>query len=124
VPILCNPEQSAGLHVGLQNGMPSVWFWAQLIGTAIVADTRTSPAGWSHLAFVQQGGAQTLYGNGAQVQRGAMALRSTPVTSFMLGAYDPAQGQDERWTGRIDDVRIYGRALTAAEVQSLFSGAP
>jgi hypothetical protein len=117
-----NPDESSGLNIGLQGGVPSVWFWRQLIGTAIVAGPRSSPAGWTHLVFVQQGNAQRLYLNGTLADSATVSLRSAPVTSFMLGGYTATGGEDERWDGRIDDVRIYSRPLTSAEISALAAG--
>jgi hypothetical protein len=117
-----NPDEASGLNIGLQGGVPSVWFWRQLIGTAIVAGPRSSPAGWTHMVFVQQGNAQRLYVNGTLADSATVLIRSAPVTSFMLGGYAPTGGEDELWDGRIDDVRVYSRPLTSAEVSALAAG--
>jgi hypothetical protein len=119
-----NPAQAVGLNIGLQAGVPSVWFWGQLIGTAIVACDESSPAGWTHLAFVQQGITHRLYIDGTLVDSVALPLPNGPVTSFTLGGYVDAQGEHELWNGRLDDVRLYNRALTAAEIKALAAGAP
>lgn len=123
VVTLANPNESLGFHIGLQAGVPSVWVWRQLVGTAVVAAAQPSPAGWTHLAMVQQGTALRLYVNGALSGNGLYLGRAVPITAFMLGAYAPNEGVEERWNGRIDDVRLYSRALTAAEIRALAEGA-
>jgi hypothetical protein len=122
---ISNPDESSGLMVGLQGGVPSVWFWRQLIGTAVVAGPRSSPAGWTHLVFVQQGNSHRLYLNGSLAASSSVTLpRSAAVTSFLLGGYTATGGEDERWNGRLDDIRVFDRPLTAAEISALAAGSP
>jgi hypothetical protein len=123
VVTLANPTEALGLHIGLQAGLPSVWVWRQFLGTALVAASQPSPAGWTHLVLVHQGNLLRLYVNGALAGNGIHLSRAAPVTTFMLGAYAPNEGVDERWNGRIDDVRLYDRALTATEIRALAEGA-
>src|SRR5262249_33601814 len=81
---------------------------------------------WSHLAATYDGATMRLYVNGSQVasrsQTGAIQT-STGVLS--LGG-DPTYGQ--YWQGKIDEVRVYNRALSAGEIASDMSlpepGAP
>ena len=65
---------------------------------------------WTHLAATYDGSIIRLYVNGVQVatqaKTGAIATSSNPLT---IGG-DPIYGQS--FHGRIDDVRIYNRALT------------
>jgi hypothetical protein len=77
---------------------------------------------WVHLFFTYDGAAIRAYVNGV--------LASTlAATGPVLDNTDPfaigARGGDGSWTrfkGKIDDVRIYDRALSAQEVQTLYSG--
>ncbi|HET9250935.1 MAG TPA: LamG-like jellyroll fold domain-containing protein [Candidatus Eisenbacteria bacterium] len=70
---------------------------------------------WSHLAATYDGATMRLYLNGVQVssqaQTGTMATSGGPLSfggDALFGQY---------FTGRIDEVRIYDRALTPAEIQ-------
>src|SRR5207237_2837648 len=67
---------------------------------------------WTHLAATFDGTMVRLYVNGVQVASQAQAtpLRTTTGT-LQIGA-DSYAG--ENFAGRIDEVRIYNRALTAA----------
>jgi glucose/arabinose dehydrogenase len=72
--------------------------------------------GWSHLALTYDGAMLRLYINGVQVNKRA-------VTSSILVSGSPLRlggnsTYNEFFQGRIDDVRIYNRALTAAEIQA------
>src|SRR5213076_1255747 len=71
---------------------------------------------WTHLAATFDRATVRLYVNGVQV---ASQAQTTPLTTstgtLQIGA-DSYAG--ENFAGRIDEVRIYNRALTAAEIQS------
>jgi len=75
---------------------------------------------WTHLATTFGGGRQRLYINGVMVVDRALAGTIVPPTG-------PAQNRplhignsnasiSEGFNGLIDEVRIYNRALTAAEI--------
>jgi len=71
---------------------------------------------WAHLAATYDGVMMRLYVNGVQVasraQTGAIA---TSTNALQIGG-DTIYGQ--YFAGRIDEVRIYNRALSAAQIQS------
>ena len=86
-------------------------FGAPLYGTtALIANT------WAHLAATYDGATMRLYVNGVQVasrtQTGAIATSTNPL---QVGG-DSIYGQ--YFAGRIDEVRIYNRTLSVAEIQS------
>jgi glucose/arabinose dehydrogenase len=72
---------------------------------------------WTHLAATYDGATQRLFVNGAQVasrsQTGS-AVVSTGVLRIGGNSIWPA----ERYRGMIDEVRVYDRALSTAEVQA------
>ncbi|MCX6770917.1 MAG: DUF2341 domain-containing protein [Candidatus Micrarchaeota archaeon] len=85
----------------------------------------TSPEGsiqdneWYHVAATRQGGVARLYINGAQA--GSSASLGTPITS--LSNFAIGNGPDyisEPFSGRIDEVRVFSRALTDAEILALY----
>ena len=71
---------------------------------------------WTHLAGTYDGGTLRLYVNGAEVassaKSGALSTSSNPL---QIGG-DALYGQ--YFTGRIDEVRVYNTALSAAQVQT------
>ena len=71
---------------------------------------------WYHLAMTYDGAAVKLFVDGTQVATrpvaGAMPVSDLP---FRIGGNKIWR---EWFKGRIDDVRLYGRALTAAEIQA------
>ena len=78
--------------------------------TALTANT------WAHLAATYDGATMRLYVNGVQVsslaKTGSIATSTNPL---QIGG-DSLYGQ--YFAGRIDEVRIYNRALSVAEIQS------
>jgi chitodextrinase len=85
--------------------------YAEAIGpNALTANT------WAHLAATYDGATVRLYVNGVQVasqaRTGAIATSTNPL---QIGG-DSIYGQ--YFAGRIDEARIYNRALSVAEIQS------
>src|SRR5205809_311342 len=71
---------------------------------------------WTHLAATFDGATVRLYMNGVQVASRAQATPLTTSTgTLQIGANGYA---GENFAGRIDEVRIYNRALTTAEIQT------
>ncbi|GAA4427550.1 hypothetical protein GCM10023148_31290 [Actinokineospora soli] len=84
-------------------------------GDVAVTGPSTLPVNaWSHVAFTYDGAVMRLYVNGTQVataaQTGSAAVSSSPLR---LGG-NSVWG--EWFAGVMDDVRVYNRALSAAEV--------
>lgn len=76
---------------------------------------------WYHLAASYDGSNQALYLNGVQdavmAKTGPLSL-ATALTSFQIGAANPTLNF---FNGKIDDVRIYGRALSADEIAAIYN---
>ncbi len=71
---------------------------------------------WTHLAQTYDGTTLRLYVNGTQVVTlAATGLIETNASPLWIGGNNP---YNEYFQGRIDDVRVYSRALSAAELQS------
>jgi hypothetical protein len=71
---------------------------------------------WTHLAATYNGATQRLYVNGVEVanraQTGGTLVTTGPLRIGGNGV------STEFFAGRIDDVRVYNRALTQAEIQA------
>jgi len=84
-----------------------------------VRGTAALPLGvWSHVAVTYDGARQRIYVNGSEVanrvQTGAIAVSGSPLRIGGNGAFSGG----EFFRGLIDEVRVYNRALTLAEIQS------
>ncbi len=86
-------------------------------GTNRTAQGSTLPANqWTHVAGTYDGSTLRLFINGIQVA-------STPVTGSIATSTGPLRiGGNSLWgeffQGRIDEIRIYNRALSGAEIQA------
>ncbi len=71
---------------------------------------------WTHLAATFDGSTMTLYVNGVQVASQAQTTPLTTSTGALHIGGDPIFGQF--FNGRIDEVRVYNRALTQTRIQT------
>jgi hypothetical protein len=79
------------------------------------------PDRWIHIAATYDGWFARLYADGVEICRdfawGSLAMPDGPLT---LAAYLDKQGAIvDEITGRVDDVRIYDRALSSDEIRAL-----
>jgi hypothetical protein len=82
--------------------------------------TRSIPTGsWVQITIVKSGSNFTYYQNGYSVTT-ASNSGSTVSHTFFIGG-DPGFPSDGTFSGSIDDVRVYSRALSATEVKQLYS---
>lgn len=89
-----------------------------------VDDPPVLPVGsWQHVAIALGGGTATLYLNGAQVgQNTAMTLSPSSLGAANQNWIGRSQFPlDPYLDGKIDNFRIYSRALTADEVHTLYA---
>ena len=70
---------------------------------------------WTHLAATFDGATVRLYVNGVQVASQGQTTTLMPTTGTLQIGGDAYPG--EYFTGRIDEVRVYNRALSAGEIQ-------
>jgi hypothetical protein len=72
---------------------------------------------WTHIAVTYDGSVQVFYVNGVQVGSVAGSGAIT-VSNGALRIGGDASSTGEFFTGMIDEVRVYNRALSPAEIQS------
>lgn len=77
---------------------------------------------WSHCAIVGNGSNGAFYVNGVSVATGNMAVSTASTGVLSLGAW--SAHVSNAFGGRLGDVRLYNRALSAAEVVLLATPAP
>ena len=75
---------------------------------------------WTHLALTFDYGTDSyaLYINGSLAGT-STAARQTPTQSLAFGGYRSDFGQNFSWNGLIDDVHVFNRVLTPAEILGL-----
>jgi hypothetical protein len=128
VPSLPNTEVGIVTKFNLAGDWYGIWInsYNQWMGSAgNYAPNLNGPTvstGWSQVSLVQNGSAGTLslFVNGVRVASGP-AEPSNGTGPLNIGGDNQAGGN---FTGTIDDVRIYGRALSGGEIEGLFNSAP
>lgn len=94
-------------------------FWASSVSDLF------SKSQWYHLAAVFNAGKMDFYVNGRRVTDDntplSLAIPDGFLSNFQIGAVDP-QG-DWGFKGKIDEVAVYGAALTEAQIAAHYAGA-
>lgn len=81
---------------------------------------------WTHLAITFDGYTKSLYVNGAlaRSESGFGPLYYDPAAvPVTIGSDWAANASSDRFTGRLDEVSLYGRALTGGEIATIASAA-
>jgi uncharacterized repeat protein (TIGR01451 family) len=76
---------------------------------------------WYHVAATNVGNAVTLYLNGQPVSTGTLTINTPSSTQFYIGRIAGSIGDTRRLNGLVDEIAVFGRALTAAEIQSMYA---
>ena len=108
---------TTGARFGLLNSHGKAYFVGEardLVGKAVVND-----GGWHHLAVTFDGLSVVMYVDAVVDASSSLALATTGQ-SLEIGRSTMDKAVQEWFTGSIDDVRIYDRALTGPEVSLLF----
>ncbi|RPJ19211.1 MAG: LamG domain-containing protein [Planctomycetaceae bacterium] len=111
-----NNWTTGGIHCKLYNGRANAGINA-LAGGDMNGRTVVKPDEWVHLALTVSDTVAILYLNGqAEASRGV----TTPLTMFLgngsIGAWNNNSDIQRELTGKMDDVRIYDRAVSEAEL--------
>ena len=99
-----------------QSGRSSTHAWLAGADERVIATDPLVPGVWTHIAATYDGTTLRLYVNGIEVNNqpltGSIPTSTDPLT---LGG-NPIWG--EAYDGLLDDIRIYNRPLTPAEIQA------
>lgn len=114
-------------HLALfMEGRPSLFLITDS-GYAVVQAPSSVPKGvWTHLAGVYDGAVARLYVNGQEaLSKSLTGTFTADTTPIILGGNgnDASGVPTELFPGRIDELMLYARALTAAEISQLAAGA-
>ena len=93
------------------NKQGSAWAWAQYTYAANQ---------WDHIVGTYNNGAMTLYKNGVQVATNTYTQTGAAQTN--LPFYVGRGHAGNYFAGKIDDIGIWSRVLSLAEIQALYSG--
>ena len=92
------------------------------VGDQVLNAPAPSTAAWQHVCVTLMGATGTLYVNGVEIaQNTGMTLNPASLGATTQNWLGRSQfSSDPYLNGKIDELRIYGRALSAAEVQQIF----
>jgi hypothetical protein len=93
----------------------------------IESSEKVQKTDWQHVAIVWTSGEQVrLYIDGvlddSYTDQANVGGTLTGYSTIIVGKGCKDDGDDESWAGLIDEVRIYDKALTEAEIQSIMDG--
>jgi hypothetical protein len=98
-------------------------------GISVYSDVNVSPGSWYHLVGTYDGSIAKIYLNGRNAGSAAKSMSvSTNDYNLLIGSSRGTSlggwsdyGEDH-FGGKIDEVQVYSRALSAGEVQQLYYG--
>jgi hypothetical protein len=94
------------------------WHFSTNSGQSDEVQAGTNPTQtWTHLVATVDGSEQTLYQDGSQIGSNTDAVSISYSDGIVFGQY----GSGNFFGGRLDDPRVYGKALTATEVSNLYN---
>ena len=115
-------NESTGIQVGTDFGRPAVWRWGTPSGESFLRSTRDLTSGWHHMLYTYDGTTHRLFIDGTPAGTSTEPGISGNVGHSFVGCYDDAQLGNEMYVGLLDDVRIYDRVVTPAEIARLAQG--
>jgi hypothetical protein len=101
-------------------------FYGTGMATISSAAGVVSTSTWTHLAVVSTGGTAKLYKNGVEISSGSFPYSGGDSTifnsnsAFSLGG-GTVNGSATYMNGKLDDARVYNRALSALDIAALYN---
>ncbi len=120
-----------GFGIGISNGGSTGFETSGDLLTVLYEAIRWVPTtqnfgiGWHHFVLVvDSSGKPTIYYDGANIYSdvgmSAVSIGSIGTANTQIGGYTSSVLSNRFYTGNLDDIRIYNRSLSAAEVQQLY----
>jgi hypothetical protein len=114
---LTNDASSSGIQAGiLSSTTVGVWKYG---GTTLVSATAPSINAWHHYTYTFDGTTHSLYIDGTLANTSTVASTTASPAELNFGRWAGGSGY---LAGKLDDIRIYSRALSATEVQRVAAG--
>jgi hypothetical protein len=119
--VLDQRESSVGyqpIFIGIGTNAGDLQFYSSSTGNSNYFDTNLLSGKWYHVAMVLGGGTVSCYVNGSFVGSKSDTQYNFGTKKLYIGARHSVASF---FKGKIDDVRIYNRALTLSEITHLFN---
>ena len=100
----------------------NIWTTGGALALNAIGNTTLSTSTWYYLCGVGTGNGNTgyVYVNGVADGNAAQSAATADTSSRIQVGPRSSDNDTRYWSGKIDDVRIYNRALSAAEVKRLY----
>lgn len=110
---------SSGFWMAINTEGSGTWFYN---GTYAKGNALLTVGSWSHIAMVFNVGVITWYVNGTATTTSDVSSRTTQFTDYIaIGNSYTGSSWNTNFVGRISDFRMYGTALSTAQVKELYS---
>ncbi len=112
-------EKGSNAKIIFQPNTPGngIYYWDVFNLAPDSARTGGFDGNWHHYLFTFNGSTKTLYLDGVSVHSAAASAQSSNSNVLTVGSRSGSYG----FNGSLDEVRIYNRALSAAEVTALYN---
>lgn len=110
---------SSGFWMAINTEGSGTWFYN---GTYAKGNALLTVGSWSHIAMVFNVGVITWYVNGTATTTSDVSSRTTQFTDYIaIGNSYTGSSWNTNFVGSISDFRMYGTALSTAQVKELYS---
>ena len=120
-------DQHYHISINSRGDLPALWLHTENATMLLQGPKAVTRDSWIHIAGTYDGATARLYVNGQQAATQALTGRFVAdTTPFVLGANGNGVGDanvTERFGGKIDEIMLYRRTLTATEIAQLAGGA-
>ena len=110
---LTNSSANSGVEIGFHNGAFGVWRYA---GMLLATTGPPSTGVWHHGVYTFDGVTHQLYLDGVVVSSSTLRIQGAPPIQLRFGGWSGSTGLPGV---QLDDVRIYNRPLSAADIAEL-----
>jgi hypothetical protein len=123
ITFLGQPRSSQGLALALKSdGSPSLANWFNDF-TPANATKKVPLNEWHHVAAVVSGQSVTLYVDGEVSASGTLASLPNVTTGSIVVGHDPDLSSPRRWTGHLDEIRIWNVARSPKDIADNYNRA-
>lgn len=128
--IYSNDRDCCGTYNGISLGVGIVGNAGKLVGMiwnssqySITSNATVATSTWVHVAYSYDGSNMRLYINGVLDKQQAQTTDPGTPASFntYLGSMGNAAGVSYTFNGKLDEIRLYNRALSLNEVKQLYN---
>jgi prepilin-type N-terminal cleavage/methylation domain-containing protein len=112
------PSGNYTLYYTNSSGNACIWWVTACIGSSSIP---VDFGAWDMWVVTRNGTTFSVFKNGSLMSVGTKS-GTTGLTTFYIGSQGISNNNGQYFNGLIDDVRVYNRALTAAQIAAMYAG--